>query len=319
MDNLFSLHASPVFLRREALDCGFRDADLRQACAAGVIKRIRQGVYVDATAWALACAEERHLLLADGVLLSHQTPLALSHLSAAIAHGFATYNQDLSKVHVLCLDDSIGRSHSDVVYHRTTPRSLDDVQREGHRAVVSPARAALEAASLTDVRHGLVILDSALNLGATSVEELRRQYARVEGNRGTQALRLTVKLARPGAESVGESLGRFLMWRNGIPEPILQMEVRDADGSLVARLDWAWPEGGLCGEFDGREKYTRYLRPGESVADVVMREKAREDLVRELTDLRMFRMTWRDLDREHEIQTAARIKRAFRAPRSVAS
>lgn len=319
MENLFLLHPSPVFLRNEALDTGYRDVDLRQALAAGVIRRIRHGVYVDASAWAIASAEQRHLLLADGVLLSHQSPLALSHLSAAVAHGFQTYNQDLSKVHVLCLDDSIGRSHADVVYHRTTPRRLEDVELVAHRAVVPQTRAALEAASLTDVRHGLVTLDSALNLGATSLDQLEAEYARIEGNRGTQSLRLTVKLARPGSESVGETLGRFLMWRNGIPEPLLQWEVRDADGVLVARLDWAWPHGGLCGEFDGREKYTRYLREGESVSDAVIREKEREDLVRELTDLRMFRMTWRDLDRERELQTAARIKRAFRAPRSIAS
>ena len=187
------------------------------------------------------------------------------------------------------------------------------------RIVVPPARAALEAALITDVRKGLVVVDSALNLGLMTVDEMHREYARIEGNRGSQSLRMTVGLARAGSESVGETLGRYLMWRHHIPEPVLQFEVRDSDGIVVARLDWAWPELGLCGEFDGREKYTRYLRDGESVAEVVLREKAREDLVRELTDLRMFRMVWSDLDHGNQARTAARIQRSFRYPYRLAS
>lgn len=318
MDNLFSLHPSPVFLRREALDSGYRDSDLRQAAKAGVIRRIRQGAYVDERTWATASVEARHLLLADAVVLSHEAPIALSHLSAAVAHGLRTHQQDLSKVHVLCLDDSIGRTHADVVYHHASPRSVGEMTHASDRLVVPPTRAALEAALLTGVRNGLVVVDSALDLGLMTVDEMNREYRRIEGNRGSQALRLTVKLARPGAESVGESLGRYLMWRHHIPEPILQMEVRDEVGDVVARLDWAWPDLGACGEFDGREKYTRFVGPGESVADVVMREKAREDLVRELTDLRMFRMVWSDLDHERQARTAARLMRTFRQPRTLA-
>lgn len=319
MDELFSLHPSPVFLRRDALDAGYRDADLRQARAAGVIERIRHGAYADARTWAAASDEERHLLLADAVVLSHGSPLALSHLSAALAHGFRTFHQDLSKVHVLCLDDCIGRTHADVVYHHATPRNESEMTMASHRLAVPPTRAALEAAMLTDVRRGLVTVDSALQLGVATMDDIAREYARIEGNRGSQALRLTVALARPGSESVGETLGRYLMWRHHIPEPVLQYEVRDLDGTVVARLDWAWPELGTCGEFDGREKYTRYLREGESVADVVIREKEREDRVRELTDLRMFRMVWRDLEVGRGDITAARIKRAFRSPHSLAS
>lgn len=172
---------------------------------------------------------------------------------------------------------------------------------------------------MTGVRDGLVVLDSALNLGLVTVDEMKEEYARMEGRPGSQSLRVTVGLARAGSESVGETLGRYLMWRNQIPEPILQLEVRDGEGNVLARLDWAWPELGLCGEFDGREKYTRYLRDGESIADVVMREKAREDLVRELTGLRMFRMVWSDLDHANQARTAARIQRAFRSPHRLAS
>lgn len=318
MDDLFHLHPSSVFLRREALDAGYSDSDLKQARSAGMIERIRHGAYVDAGVWAAASPEDRHLLLADAVIYSHDAKLALSHTSAAVAHGMSLYQPDLSKVHVVCLDDSIVRTHADVVYHRTSPRDESGILRRDDRPVVPPTRAALEAALLTDLRHGLVVLDSALNLGITTRDELKRAYAAMEGSPGSRSLRLAVGLARCGAESVGETLGRYLMWRHGIPEPELQVEIRDSDGHVIARLDWAWQGLGLCGEFDGRTKYTQLRREGESVVDVVMREKEREDLVRELTGLRMFRMVWSDLDHANQARTAARIQRAFQYPRSLA-
>ena len=57
----------------------------------------------------------------------------------------------------------------------------------------------------------------------------------------------------------------------------------DAHGRLVGRTDFAWPAYGLFGEFDGRGKYLRSFKPGQSVTDVVLAEKAREDRIREIT------------------------------------
>lgn len=319
MDDLLALRASTVFLRREALAAGYSDTQLRHARRDGAIQRIRHGAYVSSHAWAGASAEERHLIHADAVLLSHKTPLALSHVSAALAHGFQTYQQDLSKVHVLCLDNSVGRTHADVVYHQSAANRAEDMVKVSNRLVVPATRAALEAAHLTDVRRALVVLDSALHQGATTTDQIIAEYTRTEGNPRTQSLRVAVGLARAGSESVGESLGRYLMWRHHIPEPELQKKVRDQQGELVAQLDWTWAELGLCGEFDGREKYTRYLRPGESVVDVVMREKSREDKVRELTGFKMIRLVWDDLDPRNAERTAARIRRNFRSPGALAS
>ncbi|GAC1386634.1 MAG: hypothetical protein NVSMB48_25460 [Marmoricola sp.] len=236
-----------------------------------------------------------------------------------MAHGLRVHRQNLSRVHVLCLDDSIGRTHADVAYHRTTPRTPEEMVNVADRMVVAPTRAALEAALLAGVRNGLVIVDSVLNQGLATIDDIEREYRRIEGRRGSQALRLTVRLARPGSESVGESLSRYLMWRHHIPEPVLQLEIRNVEGEVVARLDFAWPELGLCGEFDGREKYLRHRPDGESITQAVMREKEREDLVRELTGWRMIRLVWADLDEANQPKTAARIQRALRQPSVLAS
>ncbi len=69
-------------------------------------------------------------------------------------------------------------------------------------------------------------------------------------------------------------------------------------------------------EFDGREKYVKYLKEGESVVDAVLREKARESMIAELTGWRCIRITWADL--QHPERTAARIiaflRQASRVP-----
>ena len=91
---------------------------------------------------------------------------------------------------------------------------------------------------------------------------------------------------------------------------IPQFEIVDRSGHVVARVDLAWPRLGLFLEFDGKEKYLLHRRVGESVADAVLREKRREEMICELTGWRCIRVTWADLYRpEH---TAGRIRAMFR-------
>ncbi|KQW47543.1 hypothetical protein ASC77_13915 [Nocardioides sp. Root1257] len=59
-------------------------------------------------------------------------------------------------------------------------------------------------------------------------------------------------------------------------------------------------------EFDGKEKYLRHRRPGESVVDAVLREKRREERICGITGWRCIRITWADLFEPE--RTAARIR-----------
>jgi hypothetical protein len=134
---------------------------------------------------------------------------------------------------------------------------------------------------------------------------MAERYATMSRNPFTLRTDLILRLADPRIESLGETRCFFLCWRHGLPAPQPQFVVRDAQGREVARLDFAWPEHRVWMEFDGKEKYTKFLRAGETVADAVLREKRREDLVRELTGWRCIRITWADLmDPE---RTASRI------------
>jgi hypothetical protein len=86
--------------------------------------------------------------------------------------------------------------------------------------------------------------------------------------------------------------------------------LRSGDGELVAIVDFAWPELGVFLEFDGKIKYQKLLRAGESPTDVVVREKRREELICRLTGWRCIRIVWADLYRPE--LTAAAIRALFR-------
>jgi len=292
MHELLSLHDHGVFLRREALRFGYHDRDLRQWLSFGLVERIRHGAYVAAERWAGLSEVERHVLHAHAVMLTHGGEVALSHVSGAALHGMSLWGSDLSRVHVTRIGAGASRKHKDVAYHDGS--SGGGIETVGGSPVLEPARCALGTAALSTVESGIVVLDSAYRLGLCDPDSLRAMFDGMRGWPGTARLQVTLRLASPGAESVGESRARYLFWAHGIPKPELQFPVYDG-GELVGISDFAWPKYGVLGEFDGRVKYGRYLRAGESAGDAVFREKVREDRLREATGWRMIRLIWNDL------------------------
>jgi hypothetical protein len=93
-----------------------------------------------------------------------------------------------------------------------------------------------------------------------------------------------------------------------VPAPDLQREIFDERHLLVGRSDFCWEEQQTLGEFDGRIKYGRLLKPGESISDAVYAEKIREDRLRDL-GWQVVRWTWSDLDLV--VALVQRLERAF--------
>jgi very-short-patch-repair endonuclease len=88
----------------------------------------------------------------------------------------------------------------------------------------------------------------------------------------------------------------------------LQREIHGADGRLVARVDFLWPGQRTVGEFDGKIKYGRLLKPGQSLDEVLYDEKLREDALRDL-GWQVVRWRWQDLHRHGVLRD--RVLRAF--------
>jgi hypothetical protein len=239
------------------------------------------------------------------VLRTARAELVLSHTTAVILHGAPAWELRLSDVHVTRTDRRGGRSEAGVVQHRGL-LPAEDVVKIGGRAVTSATRTALDLTTITDVEHCLPVFDHLLHVGATTKERLHDGSQAMSLWKDTLTTDLVIRLANPRCESVGESRTHFLLWRGGIPAPETQFEVVGPDGRLVARVDFAWPELGVFLEFDGKEKYLKHLKPGESVVDAVLREKKREEQICRLTGWRSIRITWADLYRPD--QTVARIR-----------
>lgn len=281
------------FTRQDALAAGYLDRDLTAWVRGGLAERFRRGAYAFADDWAAMSSERRHIVRLTAVAGSLGDRAVASHVSAVLMHGIDVWDVPLDRAHVTRLDSGAGRIERDLVHHEGKVDPAEIASAEGIR-VVRPARAVLEAASRVDGEHALVLLDAGLRAGAFTREELEEQYAAMSAWPFMQHLHVPVRMADARAGSVGESRGRWRMWRAGLPAPELQFAVHRADGTLIGLSDWGWKRHRLLGEFDGRIKYGRLLRPGQGPEDVVFDEKLREDEMRAETGYAMVRFTWDD-------------------------
>ncbi|WP_148076907.1 hypothetical protein [Nocardioides aurantiacus] len=161
--------------------------------------------------------------------------------------------------------------------------------------VTSTTRTALDVLALHDLEHALPVLDDFLRRGLTSTAALEECRRRMDSWPGTLSADLAIRLSDGRRESVGESRTAYCLYLGGVPRPTPQWRVLDARGVEIARLDFAWPDAGVWVEFDGKEKYLKHRRPGESVVDAVLREKRREERIARLTGWRCIRIVWADL------------------------
>ena len=115
------------------------------------------------------------------------------------------------------------------------------------------------------------------------------------------------RLCDPRLSSVAESRTWFMCWAQHLPRPRPQVPVLDENGWVFAYADFVWEEEGVFLEFDGRIKYEKYRRKGETLEEYLMREKRREEQICLLTGWQCIRIQWADL--EHPERTAARIRR----------
>lgn len=300
-----------VLLRRDAVAAGVDDNALARLVDAKWLVRMRQGIYCDRKTFLAADACGRHLLLAHGVMRLYGDNVALSHGSACLAQGGPAYGLDLSSIHVTHFSGN-GRQHSRVRHH-TGSYLVGDVRRHDDHWIAVPARAVLETACVDGTLAGLVQADHFLHTEQMTRDQLGAMFERAENWPGSLSHHPLLHLADARIESVGETRSDHLFFTQGLPRPEIQHEIRCPDGTFVARVDFAWPDQRVAVEFDGKEKYHRFRKEGETIEQMVMREKAREDLIREVTGWTVIRLVWADLDRPRH--TALRIGRAFSVTR----
>ena len=296
-------------LRPELLAAGLSDDDLARLCRSGGLGRVRRGAYVDAADQRLRNREARHALATRAAVMQLSPGPAASHVSAAVLHGLPAWGVPTDRVHVTRAGTSGGHRRRTLHVH-VTPLDADEVSSVDGVAVTTVARTLVDVARDAAFEPAVAVLDTALRRGLVTPSGLEQAVGRAPRRHGVRAARRAVAFADGGAESVGESRSRVLLDRARLPRPLLQWEVPARQ--RIGRCDFGWPEWGTVGEFDGRIKYGRLLRPGLDPGAVVLAEKRREDAIRD-TGLRVVRWVWDDLDDFGEV--VERLRTAFAAAR----
>jgi hypothetical protein len=300
---------TPILLRKDLIAAGWSDRGMARMLSSGQWVKPRRGAYVDAAAWKATDKAGKHEIRTRAVLAQGKTELVASHVSGVSLYDGPTWGLDLTDVHVTRTDNKAGRKEAGVRQHCGKLLDGDWSVRHGI-PVMGATRLALEVTMVARTEPALAVVNHLLSTGHTSLEELQARYAvGIDFWSGTLNTDIVLRLANPLIGSLAESRTFYLCYMHNLPAPIPQYPIRDERGRVLYYVDFAWPELGVFLEFDGKEKYTRHLRPGETPADAVFREKRREDRIRELTGWRCIRLTWADLERpEH---TAARIRRVL--------
>lgn len=256
---------------------GHSPNDIRSHVAEGRLTKLRRGTYLRHP---IEDELVRHveLLRATAPLVDPRS--AFSHISAAVCHGLPARRSDLGRATMTRMSAGHGNSTSELIVRRTRLDEEEVTTINGLR-VTSLARTVADQARLMPFEWGVITADAALRQGL-SHEDFALSLDRHPRLHGLRRARQVLDFASPTSESAAESLSRVGMLRAGLPAPIPQFEIYDANGEFVARVDFAWPELGLVAEVDGKAKYGDLLRPGQTSADVVMAEKRREERIREM-------------------------------------
>lgn len=293
-------------MRRNAHKAGFSDYSLQAAARQGALERVYWGVYLPGgppgEVMTRQERERRYRLKILGAVDAGRGDKAVSHWSAAALLGMPMLGNDLERVHFTVNRASGGHDRDRAARLHATPWQPDEVISLPGLRVTTLARTAVDVSRDGSFEQAVCACDAALRMGATR-HELETIVVRAGRRTGIDTARRAIAFADGAAESIGESLSRALMWGMAdIPVPELQPEIHGPDGVFAARPDFRI-KGTLLAEFDGVDKYIRYLREGESPADAVYREKRREERLNEL-GFTIARWGWDDLmkpDRLHRI------------------
>lgn len=292
-----------IHLTRALRDQGFSYDEILRMMRRGELQRIRRGAYA-VPAEADLDRESLHRRLVQATVPALLDGSVVSHHSAAVLHGLPVWLPEDVRVHVTRLGEGKRRT---LLHVNPAPLTDDEIVVVDGIAVTSIARTVLDLARTRSMEQAVAAADHALRAGLPP-ELFTDGLAQMRRWPGVCAARRVVEFADPRAETVGESISRVRILRDGLPKPDLQVEILGAFGEVIARVDFYWHQFRTAGEFDGKVKYGRLLKEGQTADDVVFEEKLREDAVRG-EGHEMARWIWEDCWQRNVI--GRRVRAAF--------
>jgi hypothetical protein len=179
-----------------------------------------------------------------------------SHRSAARLWGIACL--DIEAIELTCARWRRAR-HDGLVVHETKAFHVADHTMLDGIPVTTCGRTLLDLGAVQRPWVVETALDNALRRDLTTITDLQAMLRRLgkRGRSGAGVLRRIVETRSPGApaESRQERRMARMLVRNGLPEPVLQYEVRDGT-AFVARVDAAYPRWRIAVEYESYEHHT---------------------------------------------------------------
>lgn len=286
-----------VFVRDDDIQHRALAQECRERTAAGTATRVYPGAWLLHNEETTPSAE--NIMAARAIAAAHSNPTStVAGVAAAVLHGLPIMRRHLEGPVTL---NRAWRGQPNP-WHVTTRAELreDEVVTVAGVRCTGLARTVADLAAVLPRNELLACADAAARYEPGLELEPRRRYS--------QAIKWVSQVMSPRSESFGESVSRGVLLEAGFEWPILQGNVLDSFGGFVARADFAHPVG-VLGEYDGRTKYAELRREGESVEDVVMREKQREYAL-EASGWQLVRWTWAELGESWVL--VQRIERALR-------
>lgn len=299
---------SNLLLRPQLLANGCSDEVIKAAQRRAEWQQVRPGAYLKTEDWDPLEQDERHRVLIAATVPKLGTDTVVSHTSAARLHGLPVWVPAATSevVHVTRNRSSGGYRKGRIHAHVGVLEPGMTTDLNG-MAVTSVARTVIDCACTVSFAQGVAMADYAVHSNLTSLTDLADTVDGLGRRQGGSRARQVVISADGRSESPGESFSRLTICQCGLPTPELQFEIRDGL-QLIARSDFAWQQFRTVGEFDGRVKYGRLLKPGQTAGDVLWEEKRREDAIRSL-GWEVVRWTWADL--ANPAALAEMLRRAF--------
>lgn len=237
-----------VLLTSDLARIGLSSDDIELAVSD--LARVRRGAYVRQRA---DDPREIYRQRVRSAALQPPGDRVVSHLSAAMLHGFAVADEHLDWIH---LTQSVGRTgRRNGVHTHIAPLLPSEVDHVDGVAATSPRRTVIDCARMLPLVEGVVIADQALSQGLVTLDELLCDADEMRRRPGSRVARAAIALADAGGESPGETRMRLILVRGGC-EFDTQVEIYDARESLIGRVDIKLRRSAVVLEFDGREKYS---------------------------------------------------------------
>ncbi|MDQ0894610.1 hypothetical protein [Agromyces ramosus] len=326
MPHPFPADAHGLILFANVRDLG-RQSELYAAVAAGVIERVRRGVYREVAGPAVdsdpgESFAERHR---GAYLATMRSPVFTSYSAAAI-FGLPIIGHWPDDVYVMSRDRHGSRRPGVISIART--REHNFVAINGC-AVTSVEFTLLQMARHAPLVAALTATDAALHVprfgtgGALTTHELlRAEHERLKPYPGSRRADAVLRRATTLADTPLETGSRLLIEELGFAQPQLQHELWLPELGKRAFLDFYWPEVDAGAEADGRGKYrgaaSRLRASGGRdergaaaaaaagrAADIVIAEKDRENAIRRQV-ASFDRWDWGEMGRRHPVEQRLR-------------